>query len=110
MPDEAIIQEKAREAVQGGRLPTAQPSRTTFGPSAGARCAVCRDPIPPGEMAFELEFRAGPPPEGKSLSDTLERLRTNPEVRRYHLHHHCFVAWEFERTKVAGAADDRLSI
>jgi hypothetical protein len=99
MPDEPILREKAREAIQSGRLPTTRPSRMFGGPSAGATCAVCGDSVPPGEMEFELEFRAGSAPEGKSLRDTLERLNANPEVRRYHLHHHCFVAWEFERTQ-----------
>jgi hypothetical protein len=52
-------------------------------------------------MEFELDFRAGPAPEGKSLRDTLERLNANPEVRLYRLHYRCFVAWEFERSQVA---------
>jgi len=108
MPDEAIVRERAREAIQSGRLPSTTPSRTFGGPSAGTTCAVCGDPISRGEMEFELEFRAGPAPEGRSLRDTLERLNVNPEVRCYHLHHRCFVAWQLECTKV-GPSERRFS-
>jgi hypothetical protein len=40
-------------------------------------------------MAFELEFRARRPPA------------VSPLIRRCHLHHRCFAAWEFERSHVA---------
>jgi hypothetical protein len=60
-------------------------------------------------MEFELEFRASLAPEGKSLRDTLERLNANPEVRLFHLHHRCFVAWEFARANV-GLPERRQSI
>src|SRR5215472_15459846 len=101
MLDERIIRGKAREAISTGKLPTTQPSRTFSYRSAGMTCAVCGESVPRGEMELELEFRAaGSAPEGKLLRDALERLNANPEVRRYHLHHRCFAAWEFERTKV----------
>ena len=100
MPDDkATLREKAREGIQSGRLPTARPRRTFAGPSeGGATCGVCGDSVPRGEMEFELEFRFGPDPEGKSLRDALQRLNERPDVRCYHLHHRCFAAWEFERT------------
>ena len=107
MPEEPILREKARDAIRGGRLPAAKPSRTITGPSAGATCALCGDPVLPGEIEFELEFRAGPPPEDKSFRDTLERLRARPEVRRCHLHLPCFAAWELERVKIGGQPDKR---
>ena len=109
MPDEAILREKAREAIQRGRLPTTRPSRTFAGPSAGATCAVCGDSVPNGEVEFEIEFRVGPAPERKSLRDALERLDANPAVRCHHLHRRCFAAWELERSK-AGSSERRLSI
>ena len=93
---EPILRAKAREAILSGRLPAAKPSRTFYGHSAGATCAVCGDPVRRGEMDYELEFQASPPPEEKSLRDTLERLSA-PQVRRCHLHHRCWLAWEFER-------------
>ena len=88
MPDEPILREKARDAILSGRLPAAKPSRTFYGHSAGATCAVCGYPVRRGEMHYELEFRASPPPDA------------SPQVRRCHLHHLCFAAWEFERTQV----------
>jgi hypothetical protein len=99
VPDEPIVREKAREAIQSGRVPTVPPSRMFCRLSEGVTCALCGDPLPGGEMAFELEFQNSPPPKEKSL---MERLNWIPEVRSYHLHHNCFVAWEFERTKVPG--------
>jgi hypothetical protein len=98
MQDEPIIRGKAREAILSGKLPTTQPSRTYSYRSAGVTCAVCGESVPRGEMEFELEFRFGPDPEGKSLRDALQRLNERPDVRCYHLHHRCFAAWEFERT------------
>ena len=109
MPDEPILREKAREAILSGRLPTARPSRMFAGPSAGEKCAVCGDSVLRGEIEYEIEFRASSAPEGKSLRDTLERLNGSLEIRCYHLHHHCFVAWELERSK-AKSPDRRLSI
>ena len=88
MPDEPILREKAREAILSGRLPVAKPSRTFYGHSAGATRGVCGYPVRRGEMHYELEFRASPPPDA------------SPQVRRCHLHHLCFAAWEFERTQV----------
>ena len=107
MPEEPILREKARDAIRGGRLPAAKPSRTITGPSTGVTCAVCGDPVPPGDTVFELEFRAGPPPEDKSLRDTLERLRARPEILRFYLHLPCFAAWELERVKLGGQPDKR---
>jgi len=89
---------KAREAIASGKLPTAQPSRTYSYRSPAVTCAVCGDSVPCGQMEFELEFRASPALEGQSLRDALQRLNERPDVRRYHLHHRCFAAWEFERT------------
>jgi len=62
-------------------------------------------------MGLEIEFNrlAASPPEEKSLRDLLERLRARPGIRVHHLHHHCFVAGELERTKVDGAPERRLS-
>jgi len=103
MPDEPVLREKAREAILSGRLPTGQSSRTFSCRSAGATCTVCGEPVPRGETEFELEFRDDPAPEGKSLREMLDQLDGRPKVRRYHLHHRCFAAWEFERTKVGRA-------
>ena len=97
MPAEPILRAKAREAILNGRLPTAKPSRTFYGHSAGATCAVCGDPVRRGEMDYELEFQASSPPEEKSLRNALDRLDDRQQVRRCHLHHRCWLAWEFER-------------
>ena len=94
MPDEPIIRDKAREAIRSGRVPTVQPSRMFCCRGAGAMCAVCGYPVARGEMEFEFEYRTGPQPEFE------ERFNWTPEIQRYHLHRHCFMAWDFERTNV----------
>jgi hypothetical protein len=108
MSDEPILREKAREAIESGRLPAARPRRTVYGHSAGAICTVCGYAVRRGEMHYELEFQASPPTEGKSLRDTLQRFNAWPEVRRSILHERCFAAWEFECSQV-GPADRRPS-
>ena len=51
---------------------------------SGQPCAVCGKPLPGEEMVVELEFN---------------RHATTPGLDQYHLHHRCYAAWEFERSK-----------
>ena len=92
--DEPLLRDKARAAIESGRLPTAKPHRMVYGRSGGESCAVCGLRIVPGQVLVELEFRTAPSPEGRSLRRMLGRLRATPKVQRYHLHHRCFAAWE----------------
>jgi len=96
MSDDPTLRERARAAIHSGRVPTVPPNRMLCGLAAGATCAVCGDRLAGDEVAFEFEYRT-PPAEADSLT---ERRNWIPEVQRYHLHHDCFVAWEFERTNV----------
>jgi hypothetical protein len=82
MSDEWALREKARQLIQGGTLPNRRPDRTWGGPGAGANCAICSVPVRRGEVEFEVEFA---------------RNGDNPGLDKYHLHMHCFTAWEFER-------------
>lgn len=88
MPDEAILRQKAREAVQTGKLPARRPDRTWGGPGTGTPCAVCELPVQRDEMEFELEFA---------------RDSGAPGLDKYHIHIRCFAAWQFER-RLAGQA------
>ena len=82
MPDEAILREQARAAVQHGRLPARSPDRTWGGPGVGANCAVCEQSVTKDEMEFEIEFSRG---------------ADFPGLDTFHVHIRCFAAWEFER-------------
>jgi hypothetical protein len=84
MPDEPILREKARAAIQSGKLPARPPDRTWGGPGVGVSCQVCGVPIVPDEMEFQIEFA---------------RDGDNPGLDIFHVHIRCFAAWEFERTK-----------
>jgi len=86
MPDEAILRNKAREAILSGRLPTTGPSRMFCNPSVGETCAACGDLVKRGELKFELVFQRW--------------SKRQPEIRRYHLHPRCFTAWDLERIEV----------
>jgi hypothetical protein len=86
MPDEAILRDKAQEAIRARKLPKRRPDRASSGPGVGELCAICGEPIKRDQMELEMEFIR----DGRS-----------PRVESHHLHLRCFVAWEFEleRTK-----------
>ena len=85
MPDEPLLREQARTAVQNGKIPARSADRMWGGPGLGNDCAVCQRPITKDEMEFELEFAT---PTGDS-----------PNLALFHLHVRCFAAYEFERKK-----------
>ena len=78
--DESTLRRWAREALQSGSLPVRRPDRLWGGPGTGEVCALCREPVPREETAFELEFT-------RDSGATINRS----------LHFRCFAAWEFER-------------
>ena len=83
MPDEAVLRQQARAAIQSGKVPSQRPDRTWGGPGVGARCAICERPVGRDELEFEVQFAH----DGDS-----------PGLDKFHLHLRCFAAWEFERT------------
>jgi hypothetical protein len=88
VPDEAILREKAREAVRNGKLPARRPDRTWGGPGVGAPCSVCDHPVTKDEMEFEIEFAREP--NGIAGLD------------KFHVHIRCFAVWELERKTAQG--------
>jgi len=56
MPDESILREKARVAVQSGKLPGRRPDRTWGAPGVGDACAVCELPVRKDEMESEIQI------------------------------------------------------
>ena len=82
MPDENILREKARAAVQDGKIPSRRADRTWGVPGVGATCAICELPATRDEMEFEVQFA---------------RDGDNPGLDKFHVHVRCFAAWEFER-------------
>jgi hypothetical protein len=86
MPDEPLLRERARKAVQDGKLPARPPDRTWGGPGVGVQCAVCELPVTKDQVEIEIEF----------ADDGIA-----PRLDRYHVHVRCFAAWEFERKKAS---------
>jgi hypothetical protein len=88
MPDEQVLREKARAAVETGKLPERRPDRTWGGPGVGASCSVCDEPVTSDQLEFEIQFR---------------RDGDNPGLDKFHVHIRCFAAWEFERRQDGAA-------
>jgi hypothetical protein len=89
MPDDPILREKARAAIQSGKVPARTPDRTWGGPGVGAKCAVCEKPVTQNELEFEIQFAH----DGDNLG-----------LDEFHVHTRCFAAWEFERHEAGGAS------
>jgi hypothetical protein len=81
MKDETTLREKARKAIQSGKLPAMKPSRTWGGPGDGTPCSVCGEPVTQGQMELEIGYR---------------RDNGKPGLDSYFLHVKCFAAWECE--------------
>jgi hypothetical protein len=85
--DEDIFRQKARQALQSGRLPHRPAERMWGGPGSGADCAVCGNPLKRDEMGFDVEF-AGDEEASRAVN--------------HHFHIRCFAAWEIERRNCNG--------
>jgi hypothetical protein len=87
MPDESVLREKARAAVQSGKIPALIARGEIRG--SGAPCAICGVPVTKDEMEFEIQF---------AHDDT-------PGLEEFRVHLRCFVAWKFEsqQGEVVGA-------
>src|SRR5215213_10051956 len=87
MNDENALREKARAAIDTGKLPAHVPFRTWAGKgSTGAhRCIICSALLSRDDVELELEFTG-------SQADPVG----NP-----YFHMRCFAAWESEREKAA---------
>jgi hypothetical protein len=80
--DEKILREKARAAVQSGKIPSCRPERTWGGPGVSVICGVCEMPVTKDEMEFEIQ---------------ITRVGNTPGLDKFHVHIRCFAAREFER-------------
>jgi len=93
--DDSALREKAREAIQNGKLPTRSPDSIKGGPGCGEACALCGETLRRNEMELEPEFKA----EGEV-----------PELHKYHLHPRCLMAWECEREPSSVTLGDEGSV
>ena len=91
--DDTALREKARQAIQNGKLPAQSPNRIMGGPGCGEACAICGETLRRNQMELEAEFRV----DGEV-----------PELHKYHLHPSCFAAWECERTRGGESGQERL--
>jgi hypothetical protein len=95
MPDEPILRDKARAPIRTGKLPSRPPDRVIGGPGGGAVCVVCGEFVSRVMTELEIQFAH----DGATRKHDSHRL-----------HHRCFAAWEFERTKTGESGARRLSI
>jgi len=96
MPLDPSLQEQARDAIRSGRLPSRAADRVVGGPGSEAACAVCGDYGLRSMTELEIQFN----------HDGARPQRPDS----YRLHHRCFAAWEFERTKPTESEERRPSI
>jgi hypothetical protein len=86
MPDEPLLRQCARAAIERGAIPRERPERFWGGRGTGEACTNCETIIPQGEVEIEIELPSHGSPD------------TRPDIRYFHVR--CFAAWELERTKV----------
>ena len=79
MPDEALLRQRARQALQTGKLPSRPPDRTWGGPGVGAPSSVCNEPVTRDQLEFEIQVAYD--------GDT-------PGLDKFHVHLWCFAAFE----------------
>lgn len=92
--DDSTLREKARKAIQNGKLPTHSPLRVMGGPGCGEAFALCGEALLlRNQMELEPEFMN----DGEI-----------PELHKYHLHPRCFMAWECERAKDGQSGQEHL--
>lgn len=83
-PNDGALCALARQAIRNGRLPRRNPDRSWGGNGVGAPCAICKRPITPDHVKYNIQFDH----DGRGLG-----------LDRFQLHLRCFAAWEMERTK-----------
>jgi hypothetical protein len=84
MPDEPLLRDQARQAVEREKLPNRSPNRVWGGPGLGGICIICDKSIVKTDMEFELDFV------------------TDDTTKTHHLHARCYSAWELVRSKPEG--------
>jgi hypothetical protein len=82
MSDDCTMIEKAREAIEAGKLPNRRPDRTWAGPGVEVGCAICGALVRNDEVEYEIEFARNGDAAG---------------VDNYHVHIRCFTAWQSAR-------------
>ena len=87
MPDEPVLREHARHALEQNKMPNRKPDRVWGGPGVGAPCTICNKPVSKDEMEFEVQFSIDNPTAYFAV---------------HHVHVRCFSAWELVRSKVGG--------
>ena len=84
--DEAVLCQRARNAIRGGGFRRALPIARGEDPASGRPCAVCDLPVPRDGMQFEIQFAIH---------------ENTPDFSVYHVYTGCYAAWELERTRPA---------
>ena len=97
--NEIALRQRARQAMEAGKLPERRPARMWGGRGSGGNCAICGSTLDPDGPELDLEFSDG----------------TGGAATNHHVHVRCFAAWELERDafavargKAASAAPERF--
>jgi hypothetical protein len=85
---ERSLREKAREAINAGRLPNRRPDSTWGGTGSGCHCALCGVPVKLDEAEIELEFPTD---------------EVGPGQANLRVHVRCLAAWQLALDEMEAA-------
>jgi hypothetical protein len=88
--EQAELRQRARLAIESHKIPNRHPHQLRGSHGVGAPCAICELPVNQNELEYEVQFSREGNPRG--------RVSGAGHFQVFHVHIHCFSAWDLERT------------
>ena len=88
--EQAELRQRARLAIESHKIPNRHPRQLWGSHGVGAPCAICELPVNQNELEYEVQFSREGNPRG--------RVSGADHFQVFHVHSHCFSAWDLERT------------
>lgn len=88
--EQAELRRRARLAIESHKIPNRHPHQLWGVHGVGGPCAICGLPVNQNELEYEVQFAREANPKN--------RVSGNDHFQVFHVHIHCFWAWDVERT------------
>ena len=88
---EAVLRQRAPLAIENDVIPNRPPDRLRGGFGAGTPCVICELPVTTNVLEYEIQF-------ARNWNDPSDRTAGGRDFQVFHLHLHCFSAFDVERT------------
>ena len=88
--EQAELRRRARLAIESQKIPNRHPHQLRGGHGVGRPCAICELAVNQNELEYEVQFSREANPKGRVSGDD--------HFQVFHVHIHCFSAWDVERT------------